>query len=53
MKKTGILICGLLLSISCAEERDLKNIVFDPFQDYDEIKSQIFNLEIGLKEIRN
>ena len=38
--------------ISCAEERDSKNIVFDPFENYPKIENQFFNLDtIRLKEI--
>ena len=52
MKKIGILIFGLLILTSCAEEKDTVNKNFDPFQNNDEIKSQFFDLDtIGLKEV--
>lgn len=52
MKKIGILIFGLLILTSCAEEKDTTNKIFDPFQSDNKVASQFFNLDtITRKEI--
>ena len=52
MRKIGILIFGLTFLISCVEEKDTRNNIFDPFQTSAKVESQFFDLDtIALKEI--
>tara|TARA_R110000744_G_scaffold345783_1_gene451214 strand:- start:897 stop:1880 length:984 start_codon:yes stop_codon:yes gene_type:complete len=53
MKKIIVIVFGLLLLISCVEDKVSKNKIFNPFQESENIgKSQYFNLDtVQLKEI--
>ena len=52
MKQIAILILGLVFMVGCAEDKDTKNNIFDPFHSNDKVASQFFDLDtIEMKEI--